>query len=275
MKRGLGKGLDALIAGAEDNEAQINEVKINDVEPNLNQPRKEFDAEKLNRMAASIKEHGIIQPIVVRKRDDKYEIIAGERRWRAARIAGLHKVPIIVKELNDQQMMEAALIENLQREDLNAIEEANGYDMLVKKYKLTQDEIAQMVGKSRPAIANTIRLLTLDERVKELIIDGKLSAGHARTLVVVQDNDLQYEVAKKIISNDLSVREAEILLGSIEKKKTIKKKASNPILKEIENNLKNILGTKVRIVNNKNKGKIEIEYYSNEDLERIIELIRD
>lgn len=275
MKRGLGKGLDALISVVEDVEnSVINEVKITDVEPNLNQPRKEFDQEKLGKMAESIKEHGIIQPIVVRRNDDKYEIIAGERRWRAARIAGLTKVPIVIRELDDKQVMEAALIENLQREDLNPLEEANGYDVLIKKYKLTQDEISQMVGKSRPAVSNTIRLLTLDDRVKDLIGEDKLSAGHARALVVLQEGDMQYEIAKKIIAKELSVRETEKLLADMENKKPIKKKVKDPVFSEIEDSLKNYLGTKVKIQSSKNKGKIEIEYYSSDDLERIISMIK-
>ena len=274
MKRGLGKGLEALISAGESHEETTKEVGLNDIEPNLNQPRKEFDQEKLIKMAGSIKEHGIIQPIVVRKRDEKYEIVAGERRWRAARIAGLSKVPIVVRELSDQQIMEAALIENLQREDLNPIEEANGYDVLMKKYKLTQEEIARFVGKSRPAIANIIRLLGLDERVRKMISESKLSAGHARALVVIQDKDLKYEIAKKIILNDLSVRETEKLLITIENKKKIIKKAVNPIYSEIENNLTSIFGTKVKICKNKSKGKIEIEYYSNDDLDRIINIMK-
>lgn len=274
MKKGLGKGLGALIAIQNDEEANVKDVKINDIEPNLNQPRKEFDQEKLSQMAESIKIHGIIQPIVARKNGDKYEIVAGERRWRAARIAGLTRVPVVVKEFTDKQVMEAALIENLQREDLNAIEEAAGYENLIKEYKLTQDEIAKIIGKSRSAIANTIRLLTLDERVKKLITANKLSAGHARALVVVTDKELQHQIAKKIIENDLSVRETERLLNSIENKKSIKKKAKHPIYNDLEEQLKNILGTRVKISDNKNKGKIEIEYYSSDDLDRIITMLK-
>lgn len=274
MKKGLGKGLGALIAIENDEESNVKDVKINDIEPNFNQPRKEFDQEKLSQMAESIKIHGIIQPIVARKIGDKYEIVAGERRWRAARIAGLTRVPVVVKEFTDKQVMEAALIENLQREDLNAIEEAAGYENLIKEYKLTQDEIAKIIGKSRSAIANTIRLLTLDERVKKLITANKLSAGHARALVVVTEKELQHQIAKKIIENDLSVRETERLLTSIENKKSIKKKAKNPIYNDLEEQLKNILGTRVKISDNKNKGKIEIEYYSNDDLDRIITMLK-
>lgn len=274
MKKGLGKGLEALISFEVHDENAIIELKINDIEPNINQPRKTFDQERLAEMASSIREHGIIQPIVVRKKHEKYEIIAGERRWRAARLAGLTKVPVIIKNFSDQQVIQAALIENLQREDLNPIEEATGYEQLMKAYKLTQEDVAKIIGKSRSAVANTLRLLSLDERVKELIIKDKITSGHARALVVINDKDLQYEITKKIIENDLSVRETEKLLNSIDNKKKIKKKEINPIYIEIEETLKGILGTKVKISNNKNKGKIEIEYYSNDDLERIINLLK-
>lgn len=274
MKKGLGRGLEALISVQGADDSVVKEVKIFDIEPNTKQPRKEFDQERLQQMADSIKEHGIIQPIVVRSKNEKYEIIAGERRWRAARIAGLTKVPIIIKELGDKEVLEAALIENLQREDLNPIEEAEGYSNLIKEYDLTQEDISRIIGKSRSAIANTIRLLNLDQRVKQMIYENKLSAGHARALVVINDTNLQYEIAKKIVANNLSVRETEALLKSIENKKPIKKKINNPLYTEIEENLRSILGTKVKIFNNKNKGKIEIEYYSQDDLDRIITMLR-
>lgn len=278
MKSGLGKGLGALIPTEEtyDNisEENINEVKINQVEPNKNQPRKSFDQDKLLQMSESIKAHGIIQPIVVRKINDKYEIIAGERRWRAARIAGLEKVPIVIKELTDKQLVEAALIENLQREDLNAIEEALGYERLINEFKLTQESVSKIIGKSRSAIANILRLLYLDERVKRMISTNQISSGHARALVVVQDKDFQYEIAKKIVDNELSVRETEKLLTAVENKKQVKKKENNPIYIDLEDELKSILGTKVKISNNKNKGKIEIEYYSNDDLDRIMSILK-
>lgn len=273
MKKGLGRGLEALIL-SEPDESAVQEVKINEIEPNSGQPRKAFDQDKLEQLAESIKAHGIIQPLVVRKRNGNFEIVAGERRWRAARIAGLSKVPVVVKEFSDKELMEVALVENLQREDLNPIEEAYGYETLMKGYELTQEEISKAVGKSRSAIANTLRLLTLDEKVKKLIEKGELSAGHARAIVVIQDKELQLEIANKIIKNDLSVRETENLLKAIENKKKIKKKAKDPVYTAIEDELKGILGTRVIITNNKNKGRVEIEYYSNDDLERIIGLLK-
>lgn len=273
MKKGLGRGLEALIL-SEPDESAVQEVKINEIEPNSGQPRKAFDQDKLEQLAESIKAHGIIQPLVVRKRNGNFEIVAGERRWRAARIAGLSKVPVVVKEFSDKELMEVALVENLQREDLNPIEEAYGYETLMKGYELTQEEISKAVGKSRSTIANTLRLLTLDEKVKKLIEKGELSAGHARAIVVIQDKELQLEIANKIIKNDLSVRETENLLKAIENKKKIKKKAKDPVYTAIEDELKGILGTRVIITNNKNKGRVEIEYYSNDDLERIIGLLK-
>lgn len=274
MKKGLGRGLEALIEANESDEGTVQEVKINDIEPNSGQPRKTFNQEKLEELAESIKAHGIIQPLVVRKRNGKFEIVAGERRWRAARIAGLSKVPIVVKEVTDKELMEVALVENLQREDLNPIEEAYGYETLLKGYALTQEEVSKAVGKSRSAIANTLRLLTLDEKVKKLVEKGELSAGHARAIVVIKDKEQQLEIAKKIIQNDLSVRETEKLLKLIESKKKIKRKAVDPVYLALEDELKEILGTKVRITNNKNKGRVEIEYYSNDDLERIISIFK-
>ena len=273
MKKGLGRGLEALILN-EPVEYAVQELKINEIEPNIGQPRKIFDQGKLEQLAESIKGHGIIQPIIIRKNNGKFEIVAGERRWRAARIAGLLKVPVVIKEFSDKELMEVAMVENLQREDLNPIEEAYGYEMLMKGYELTQEQISKAVGKSRSAIANTLRLLTLDEKVKKLVERGDLSAGHARAIVVIQDKEHQFEIAKKIIQNDLSVRETEVLLNSIENKKMIKKKVKDPIYLAIEDELKEILGTKVRIANNKNKGKVEIEYYSSSDLERIIDLLK-
>lgn len=274
MKKGLGRGLEALIEANESDEGTVQEVKINDIEPNSGQPRKTFNQEKLEELAESIKAHGIIQPLVVRKRNGKFEIVAGERRWRAARIAGLSKVPIVVKEVTDKELMEVALVENLQREDLNPIEEAYGYETLLKGYALTQEEVSKAVGKSRSAIANTLRLLTLDEKVKKLVEKGELSAGHARAIVVIKDKEQQLEIAKKIIQNDLSVRETEKLLKLIESKKKIKRKAVDPVYLALEDELKEILGTKVRITNSKNKGRVEIEYYSNDDLERIINIFK-
>lgn len=283
MKKGLGKGLEALISFENNNTSiedsdknNILEIKITDIEPNMLQPRKNFNEEKLESMAQSIRENGIIQPLIVRRVNNKYEIIAGERRWRASRIAGLTKVPVVIKNMSDKQVMEAALIENLQREDLNVIEEAKGYNLLMKEYSLTQEEISKIIGKNRSTIANTLRLITLDIRVQNMIVEEKLSSGHARTLVVVSDSQTQYEIAKNIVENQLTVRETEKLLKSIENKREInrKQKVYNPIYLEIEDNLKSVLGTKVKILDKKNKGKIEIEYYSNDDLERIINLLQ-
>lgn len=273
-KKALGKGLGALIYTEDSGEDNITELKINDVEPNINQPRKTFDDDKLLQLAESIKDHGIVQPIVVKKEKNTYKIVAGERRWRAARIAGLKTVPVIVKELTERQIMEIALIENLQREDLNPIEEAEAYDKLIKEYEMTQEEISKIVGKSRSAVANSIRLLNLNEKVREFLIDGSISSGHARTLIVIENQELQVKVAEEIIKRGLNVRETEKLVKRYltEKPKKKEKILSEEII-EIEEKIKNVFGTKVRITPNEKKGKIMIEYFSSDELERIIELI--
>jgi len=275
-KKALGRGLGALI-NAEDNdnrEENITELKINDIEPNINQPRKYFDDEKLVQLAESIKQHGMVQPIVVKRENNTYKIVAGERRWRAARIAGLKTVPVIVKDLTDRQLMEIALIENLQREDLNPIEEAEAYENLIKEYNMTQEEISKIVGKSRSAIANSIRLLGLVEEVRNFLISGEISSGHARALLAIENGELQVKAAKEIIKRGLNVRETENLVKRYLKEKSGKtEKPKSEELMEIEEKFKDIFGTKVRITPNDKKGKIMIEYYSSDELERIIELI--
>jgi ParB family chromosome partitioning protein len=279
-KSALGKGLGALIPEVSDriiNKEEKNnvfEAEINQVSPDKEQPRKNFDEEKLEQLANSIREHGIIQPILVRKEDDYYKIIAGERRWRAARLAGLKKIPVLEKALDKKQTMEVSLIENLQREDLNPVEEAKAYRKLMDEFKITQEEIANRIGKSRPAVANTMRLLSLDNRVLNYLVDGTLSEGHGKAIVSIENNDTQYEIAKKIIDEGLNVRQTEALIKNINsiKNKRSEKPSKDVYIKDIESKLKIILGTKVSINSGRKKGKIEIEYYSNEDLERIIDI---
>jgi len=273
-KKALGRGLSALINTEESREENLTELKINEIEPNINQPRKNFDDEKLIQLAESIKQHGIVQPIVVKKEKDTYKIVAGERRWRAARIAGLKTVPVIIKDLTDKQLMEIALIENLQREDLNPIEEAEAYENLIKEYNMTQEEISKIVGKSRSAIANSIRLLGLVDEVRDFLINGEISSGHARALLAIENGELQIKAAKEVIKRGLNVRETENLVKRYLKEKTGKiEKVKSEELIEIEERFKDIFGTKVKISPNNKKGKIMIEYYSSDELERIIELI--
>ncbi len=292
-KGGLGKGLDSLITdrrgsiakeaetvSAEKDEKKENGnplmVKLSEVEPNREQPRKHFDGESLQELADSIKKYGIIQPLLVEKKEKYYEIIAGERRWRAAKLAGLKEIPVMIKEISEQEKMEVALIENIQREDLNPIEEAQAYKRLLEEFHLKQEDVANRLSKSRSAITNTMRLLKLDERVQMMLADGGLSAGHARALLSIEDGDKQYELALKIVDKGLSVREVEALL----KKKPAEKKDSelssreNLIYRNFENNLKEIYGTKVSIKDQKGKGKIEISYYSVDELERILEMLQ-
>lgn len=273
VKKGLGKGLGALISNeATEDETGIIELRINEIEPNAGQPRKYFDDEKLVQLSDSIKQHGIIQPIIVKKDNNRYIIIAGERRWRAAKLAGLSKVPVLIKEFTNRQVMEVALIENLQREDLNPIEEADAFLHLMNEYDMTQEQIAETIGRSRPAIANSLRLLGLSEDVKKYIVSGDLTSGHARTLVIIQDPEIQLKAAEYIIENKLSVRETENYIKKLFQNKSEKKKVvENPDFKFVENRLKNILGTKVKLQANNNKGKITIEYYSNDELERLLE----
>lgn len=272
VKKGLGKGLGALIASeANDDNTGIIEIRINELEPNSDQPRKYFDDDKLVQLSDSIKQHGVIQPIIVKKHNNIYTIIAGERRWRAAKLAGLTKVPVLVKEYTDKQVMEIALIENLQREDLNPIEEADAYQRLIDEYHLTQEQISESLGKSRPAIANTLRLLNLPNSIKKFVISGDLSSGHARCLIVLSDEVKQQVAANYIIDNKLSVRETEKYIKKLMEDAPKKVNKTNPDIIDIENKLKNILGTKVKLLAKNNKGKITIEYFSNDELDRIIE----
>jgi len=295
-KKGLGKGLGALIptsfdAVSEltpsqesiDEQNKIVEISIDRIVPNRYQPRKVFKEEALEELAESIREHGVVQPIIIRKAGEKYELIAGERRWKAAKLAGLEKVPAIVKELSEQETTEIALIENIQREDLNPIEEAGAYQILLEEFKLTQDELAKKVGKSRPHIANTLRLLNSPLQIQEYVINGKLSAGHARALLPLPETG-QIQLADKIISEGLSVRETEAIVKGIitleeeqENKKNKKASQSGRALSadllDIEDRLKSYFGTKVRLISKGKKGKIEIEYYNEDDLIRIIDLL--
>lgn len=281
-KSALGKGLGALIPEVGDkivSEQEINrvfEIEINQISPDKEQPRKSFDEEKLEQLANSIREHGIIQPILVRKEENYYKIIAGERRWRAARLAGLKKIPILEKDLDKRQTMEISLIENLQREDLNPVEEARAYKKLMDEFNITQEEIGIRIGKSRSAISNTMRLLSLDTRVLNYLIDGTITHGHGKTIAVIDNTEVQYEIAKKIIDEGLNVRQTEVLIKNINNVKNKQKsiQSKDIYIKDIENELKIIFGTKVSINKGRRKGKIEIEYYSNEDLERIIDMIK-
>ena len=293
-KSGLGKGLDTMIpvypsrtksSRNTDTEKPEPEkknetiVKITEVEPNRDQPRKKFDEDSLLELSESIKQYGVLQPLLVQKRQDYYEIIAGERRWRAAKMAGLKEIPVIIKDFTDQQIVEISLIENIQREDLNPIEEALAYKRLLTEFHLKQDEVAERVSKSRTTVTNSLRLLKLDERVQQMLIDDMITTGHARALLAVEDGELQWKLATQIFDEKLSVRDVEKLMKSLqkEKKESPKKQdtAYDLVYKDMEEKMKAILGTKV-VVNHKenNKGKIEIEYYSNEELERIYDMFR-
>lgn len=290
QKKGLGMGLGALMSSNDLESAgnKIHEIDINKINPNKNQPRTYFNDDALQELADSISEIGIIQPLIVKKNGEFYEIIAGERRWRAARMAGLRKVPVIVKDFDDLKTLEAALIENVQREDLNPMEEAFTYVRFADEFNLSQEEIAKKVGKSRSAVANSMRLVNLDPRVQVFVKEGKLSNGHGRTLLGIEDSELQFELAEKIIDDGLSVRQTEELVKAtienlnkpLEEKVEKEQTTVNPeVAREclrISNELKNIFGTKVNIKNNKNKGngKIEIEYSSVDDLDRIVGLIK-
>ncbi|MCF6095105.1 ParB/RepB/Spo0J family partition protein [Microaerobacter geothermalis] len=275
MNKRLGRGLDALISSNHSlDEESVIEVEIHKLRANPYQPRKTFSEEALDELAESIKEHGIIQPIIARKVLRGYEIVAGERRWRAAQQAHLDKVPVVVKEFTDQQVMEIALIENLQREDLNAIEEAQAYHQLMTQFQLTQDELAKKVGKSRPHITNFLRLLQLPEEIQHYVSRGTLSMGHARALLAVKDSKKMKELASLVMKKKLSVRQLEDQIkemNTVAKKK--KKETKDIYITESEEKLRGIFGTKVYIRPKKDKGKIEIEFFSKEDLERIIEIM--
>ena len=301
-KRGLGRGLSNLIPTDDTIEdvstktskqtkasttAKTEVIKkveqtlnINRIEPNKNQPRKEFNEDALHELAESIKQFGVIEPLVVVKRKGYYELIAGERRWRAARLAGLKEVPVVIKDYDDQQIVEIALIENIQREDLNPIEEAHAYERLIEEFHLTQDEVAERVSKSRTTVTNALRLLKLTDKVQQMLIDDMLSTGHVRALITITDPQLQYETAMYIFDKKLSVRETESYVKKLLNKKPKEKSSEKEdpelsfLYKAIENRLKESLGTKTTIkAKTRESGKIEIEYYSQEDLERITQLL--
>lgn len=294
-KNGLGKGLDSLITDKvgvgktsvkntvkkDDKTIEGVFVNINKVEPNREQPRKNFDEDALLELSESIKQFGVLQPLLVQEKDGYYEIIAGERRWRAAKIANLKEIPVIIKKLTEQETVEISLIENIQRENLNPIEEAIAYKRLLTEFHLKQDEVAERVSKSRTAVTNSMRLLKLNEKVQQMLVDDMISSGHARALLGIEDLEQQYLLAQKIFDEKLSVRETEKLVKKIQQEKnqkTVEKKESlNPkfeaICHDLEEKMKGILGTKVAInQKNDNKGKIEIEYYSMEELDRIMDL---
>ena len=290
VKKGLGKGLDSLITDKvskpvkpkSEHAADAVMIDIKKVEPNREQPRKKFDEDALIELSESIKQFGVLQPLLCQERDDYYEIIAGERRWRAAKIAGIKEVPVIIKKLSEQEIMEISLIENLQREDLNPIEEALAYKRLIDEFKLKQDEVAERVSKSRTAVTNAMRLLKLNEKVQQMVIDEMLTTGHARALLGIEDQDIQYVLAQQIFDQKLSVRDTEKLVKSMQNEKKSKKKDPEKldskllaIYSDLEEQMKKIMGTKVLINSkNSNSGKIEIEYYSQDELDRIIDLIR-
>lgn len=274
-KSGLGKGLDAIFAenGTEESNRSAEELKLSDLEPNRGQPRKDFDDETLAELADSISQHGILQPLLVRPIfGGGYQIVAGERRWRAARMAGLTTVPAIIRELDDEQVMEIALIENLQREDLSPLEEAMGYQSLMDSYDMTQEEVAKIVGKSRSAVANVLRLLKLPEEVQSLIRSGQVSAGHGRALLSFPEDAEKIAVAKRVIEEDLSVREVERLAqkaNEVPKKKDVKPRGI-PYFNEVELSLHDYLGRKVRVNGDEKKGTLQIEFYGQEDLSELI-----
>ena len=298
VKKGLGKGLDSLIADkvstkqVTKTESQVKlksehaadavMMDITKVEPNREQPRQKFDEDALLELAESIEQFGVLQPLLVQEKDDYYEIIAGERRWRAAKLAGVKKIPVIIKKLTAQEIMEISLIENIQREDLNPIEEAMAYKRLLTEFNLKQDEVAERVSKSRTAVTNAMRLLKLNDKVQQMVIDEMLTTGHARALLGIDDQEKQYVLAQKIFDEKLSVRDTEKLVKSIQnekKNRTNVRKEIDPKLEaiyhDLEEQMKGILGTKVSI-NHKDeeKGKVEIEYYSQDELDRIIDLLR-
>lgn len=278
-KTGLGKGLDALFATSVPKEEEKREgevvlsLKLTEIEPNKDQPRRVFDEEALDELSESIKRYGVIQPIIVTKKEKYYEIIAGERRWRAAKKAGIAEIPVIVREDDERKNKEIALIENIQREDLNPIEKARGLRALMDEYGMTQQELADTIGKSRSGIANTVRILNLDERVIELALAGKLSEGHCKALMAIDDKDKQYSMALYIIESGDTVREAEKKMA-VRKKMKKKDQKYEAIYRDIENSFQGFFGTKVKIDAKQNKGKIIIEYTSNDDLSRILDLIK-
>ena len=291
-KKGLGMkglGINALINSELEDMSRkaegeaVLELDLDMIEPNRKQPRKHFDEAALEELAASLKTYGMIQPVVVKKSGDYYELIAGERRWRAAKIAGLEKIPVVVKDWEEGEAFEAALVENLQREDLNPIEEAESYQRLQEEFSLSQEQIAQKVGKSRSAVTNSLRLLQLDPRVRNFVVENKLSGGHARALLAIEDGELQFELAEYVIEEGLSVRAVETLVkdrlqkaeDAAEEEEALPK-PDERIYRAIEDDLKSVFSTKVKLkpLGKRNKGKIEIEYYSDEDLERLLALLK-
>jgi len=287
-KFGLGKGLGALIPEEEAQEEQkpdkntslaANLVSINLIKPNAGQPRKAFDEEKIQQLSESIKEHGIIQPILIKKDGDTYSIIAGERRWRAAKAAGLKEVPVIIMDIDEKGVLEISLIEKIQLQEKNTIEEAWAFRKLIEDFAFTQEELGRRLGKSRTALSNTMRLLNLDGRVQEYLIDGVITEGHGRAILALEDRELQYKLAQKVIDDGLTVRETERLISEIAKGKSLEKQkpenkvVSDPYIADIKNKLEERFDTKVLISNKNNKGKIEIEYYSNDDLQRIMDIL--
>ena len=298
LGRGLGRGLDAMISDSSksrqeekkvekpvvketdrDSRDHVIMVKIAQVEPSRKQPRKQFDEDALLELAESIKQFGVLQPLLVQKKDDYYEIIAGERRWRASKLAGIKDIPVMVKDFSDQEAVEISLIENIQRENLNPIEEAAAYKRLMEEFHLKQDTIAERVSKSRTAVTNSMRLLKLDERVQQMLIDEMLTTGHARALLAIEDKELQHAAAVKVFDEKLSVRETEKLVKEIlnpheKEKEKGKDRAQDLVYEQLEEKIKGIIGSKVAIRRkSKDKGRIEIDYYSQEELERIVELL--
>jgi len=276
-KRGLGKGLEALIPKVEQKEkGLVLEIEVENLTPNLFQPRKNFNKEKMEELKESIKKHGIIQPIVARKMANGYEIIAGERRLKAAQEIGLKKIPVIIKSINNEKSLEIALVENIQREDLNPVEQANAFKRLIDEFNLTQQELAEVTGKSRTLVTNTIRLLKLNPEIQKNISEGKISFGHAKLLLSIEEEEVQKAVCERIIVNDLSVRDTEHLIKNIEKAQKRQFKVKNITIErfpEVEGKLRDVLGTKINILYDGKKGKISIEFYSKEDLRRIAGLL--
>lgn len=292
MKRGLGRGLDSLFGDFEEEkkeesvqkEIQVETVVVNEpkeidiglIDRNPDQPRKIFDDSALSELSESIKNYGVIQPIIVKRVGERYVIIAGERRWRASRLAGLKTIPCIIKEYTEQEISEIAIIENLQREDLNPIESAKAIKNLINQYNLTQDEVADKIGKSRPAVANTLRLLSLPETIIALVESNKLTAGHARALLAIEDTAKQKEIALLIIQNGLTVRDVENIIKHLNKpKQEVVVKEKSLELKDFEDKIKRVFSTKVQIKGNDNKGRIVIDYYSKDDLERIYDILKE
>lgn len=279
-KKGLGRGLNTYFGDVNAGQEQVTSLPLQKVEPNPSQPRKVFDPEELEVLAESIRQHGIIQPLTVRKGESGYyQIIAGERRWRAARLANLRTVPVVVLDVDDREAMELALIENLQRQDLNPMEEAMGFRQLMEEYAMTQEQVAERVGKSRPAVANSLRLLSLPQSIAQMVTEGALSAGHARALMVLDTAKQQEKAAQKILALRLSVRQAEELCKAMAKEEPAKKKTQTDPLQvdyvaECEKTLTKALGRKVKIVRGRQKGRFELEYYGEEDLQRLYEALQ-